>query len=83
MNNPVTTYPSVSSAPFTPLLPANQGIIGADFVNPSVLPTVFFTFTICQLMQRRGKAPPIDPFTAEDKELRFDDWVPILERATT
>ena len=34
-------------------------------------------------MQRRGKAPPVDPFTAEDKELRFDDWVPILERAAT
>ena len=32
-------------------------------------------------MQRRGKAPPIDPFTAEGKEIRFDDWVPTLERA--
>lgn len=31
--------------------------------------------------QRRGKAPPIDPFTGEDNETRFDDWLPTLERA--
>ena len=32
---------------------------------------------------RRGKAPPIDPFTAEDIGITFDDWLPILERAAT
>ena len=31
--------------------------------------------------QRRGKAPPVDSFTAEDPEVRFDDWLPTLERA--
>ena len=31
---------------------------------------------------QRGKAPPIDPFTAEDIRITFDDWLPILERAT-
>ena len=31
---------------------------------------------------RRGKAPPIDPFTAEDIGITFDDWLPILERVT-
>ena len=30
--------------------------------------------------QRRGKAQPVDSFTAEDPEVRFDDWLPILER---
>ena len=30
---------------------------------------------------RCGKAPPIDPFTAEDIGITFDDWLPILERA--
>ena len=30
---------------------------------------------------RRGKAPPIDPFTAEDIGITFDNWLPILERA--
>ena len=32
-------------------------------------------------MQRRDKAPPIDSFTGEDNEIRFDDWLPTLERA--
>ena len=30
---------------------------------------------------QHGKAPPIDPFTAEDIGITFDDWLPILERA--
>ena len=34
-------------------------------------------------VQRRGKAPPIDSFTGEDSEIRFDDWIPTLERAAT
>ena len=32
-------------------------------------------------VQSRGKAPPIDSFTGEDNEIRFDDWLPTLERA--
>jgi hypothetical protein len=31
--------------------------------------------------QRRGKAPPIDPFTGENPELRLVDWLPSLRRA--
>jgi len=31
---------------------------------------------------RRGKAPPVDPFTGESPEMRFDDWLPSLERAS-
>ena len=30
---------------------------------------------------RRGKAPPVDSYTGSDPELRFDDWLPTLERA--
>ena len=30
---------------------------------------------------RRGKAPPVDPFTGEDPEYRLDDWLPTLRRA--
>ena len=30
---------------------------------------------------RKGKAPPVDPFTGEDLEVRLDDWLPSLERA--
>ena len=32
-------------------------------------------------MQCQGKAPPIDPFTGENSEIRFEDWLPTLERA--
>jgi len=30
----------------------------------------------------RGKAPPVDSFTAEDGKITFDDWLPTLERAS-
>ena len=29
---------------------------------------------------RRGKAPPMDAFTGENPEVRFEDWLPTLER---
>ena len=32
-------------------------------------------------VQRCGKAPPVDPFTAENPEIRLNDWPPTLERA--
>ena len=31
--------------------------------------------------RRQGKAPPIDSFTGEDPEMRFEDWLPSLDRA--
>ena len=27
-------------------------------------------------VQRKGKAPPIDQFTGENPEIRFEDWLP-------
>ena len=30
---------------------------------------------------RRGKAPPIDPFTGESPDVLFEDWYPALQRA--
>ena len=30
-----------------------------------------------------GKAPPVDSFTGENPEVRLDDWLPTLERAST
>ena len=32
--------------------------------------------------KRRGKAPPVDAFTGENQEVRLDDWLPALQRAT-
>ena len=31
--------------------------------------------------ERRGKAPPVDSYNGSDPEIRFDDWLPTLERA--
>ena len=33
-------------------------------------------------VRRRGKAPPADMFTGEDPKVRFEDWLPSLQRAT-
>ena len=30
---------------------------------------------------RRGRAPPVDPFTGENPEVRLEDWLPSLQRA--
>ena len=30
---------------------------------------------------RRGKAPPVDPFSGETADLAFEDWLPALQRA--
>ena len=30
---------------------------------------------------RKGRAPPIDQYTGEDADVRFDDWLPYLRRA--
>ena len=30
-----------------------------------------------------GKAPPVDPYTGEDPEVRWEDWLPTFERAAS
>ena len=37
---------------------------------------------IQSMMRRRGKAPPVDSFTGEDPEIRLEDWLPALQRAS-
>ena len=34
------------------------------------------------LPTRRGKAPPVDPFTGEDPAVKLEDWLPILKSAS-
>ena len=31
---------------------------------------------------RKGKAPPVEPFTGEDQAVKLEDWLPILKRAS-
>ena len=73
------THPRVSHSTTTNLMgPTAEGAI----------PTGTFTATAApwgrdHSQYRRGKAPPIDEFTGEDRRITFDDWLPILERAAT
>ena len=32
-----------------------------------------------RLRSRRGKAPPVDPFTGDDIAIQLDEWLPSLE----
>ena len=36
---------------------------------------------LARLRVHHGKAPPVDPFTGEEPDLCFDEWLPSLERA--
>ena len=38
---------------------------------------------VVPVRKRLGKGPPVDPFTGEQVEVRFEDWLPTLERAAT
>ncbi len=35
-----------------------------------------------RVRQRRGRAPPVDPFSGENPELHLEDWLPALQRAS-
>ena len=41
------------------------------------------TTSISESRSRRGKAPPVDPFTGEDLTSTLDDWLPSLHTAAT
>ena len=48
--------------------------LDTSFTAPSLTST---------LVKRRGKAPPVDAYTGENPEIRFEDWLPTLSRAAT
>ena len=66
------TNPTVTSTRTVPLV---------SLTEPPVAPLP--TLLTGSSVQHQGKAPPIDSFTGEDSEIRFDDCLPTLERATT
>lgn len=37
----------------------------------------------CAGVSHRGKAPPVDAYTGENVEVRFEDWLPILDCAVS
>ena len=36
---------------------------------------------VTPLLHQRGKAPPVEPFSAEDMDEHWDEWLPTFERA--
>ena len=80
---PVTTttqilYTLPSSAS---VLSSNEVMTRNRFIDPLTMQAASPYVPSIQHIQRWGKAPPVDPFTAENEEMRFDDWILTLERA--
>ena len=63
------------------MLPFNEVMTRNRAIDPLTMQAASPYVPSIQPIQRRGNAPPVDPFTAENKEMRFDDWIPTLERA--
>lgn len=38
--------------------------------------------TVARAKKHNGKAPPVEFFTGENPEVRVEDWLPVLGRAT-
>ena len=64
---------SLSNTPFINRPISSIGVANCDRIAPDNPVTTL----------SRGKAPPIDSFTAEDITITFDDWLLTLERAAT
>ena len=67
---------SATSTPFAtpPRTNLTRSVLEGDEPNSTILATT---------PARRGKAPPIEPFTGEGPSVHWDDWLPTLERAAT
>ena len=66
-----------AARPHSRTLPAPVG--GSTVTTPVVIASPPVS-TSAVGERRRGKAPPIDPFTGEDLAVRLEDWLPSLER---
>ena len=67
-----------SSSRGSPTPPSHSDL---DDDPPLVPPGDSHSLTVHEPPRRRGKAPPIDQYTGEDPEIRFEDWLPGLQRA--
>ena len=71
--DPLFVNRSTNSTTVSGLVPPST--LPALSVVPSANPLLSMNPPVC----RRGKAPPIDEFTAQDNRVTLDDWLPILE----
>jgi hypothetical protein len=50
--------------------------------HQSTLTPTSTTHVSLPTLKRKGQAPPVEPFSGDNPDLTFDDWLPTLERAT-
>jgi len=85
-NRPTMVASGITGVSTTPLsLPTLMAPSVSTSITPithSYLSSTVPSSSAFTPVQRRGKAPPIDPFTGENPEIRLDDWLPTLERAS-
>ena len=90
--NSSVTLPNPTVTPLNPTVtpPNPMANLAVTPPNPTVTPPISRTTPMLAPpatgggTPRRGKAPPVDPYTGEDPEAnRFEDWLPTLERAST
>ena len=74
----VATDPAVHDPPST--MPTTDPL---PPVRPPASVTPSSSSSSATQPRRWGKAPPVDMFTGDNLELRLEDWLPTLERAST
>ena len=63
--------------------PPTVGMLQANTHQEDCHPCQAGTCQRSSLQSVGEKAPPIDPYTGEDPEVRIDDWLPALKRAVS
>ena len=69
---PASISVSFSTAPISSVIPISVGTVPHVVLGPVPVG-----------VHRRGKAPAVDACTGENTEIRFQDWLPTLDRATS
>ena len=84
-SSPVTVSPNeVTTRVLVPTTTSQPGLSVLSDSTVGDTPGTRPLGTSSDIRNRKGKAPPVDPFTGDPKgELNFDDWLPTLERAAT
>ena len=84
LESSVLSTPAVSMVSNSGTVPSCSqpvSLVSAPVVPQSVVPTPTVDPVTVRGVRKAGKAPPVDPFTSELPDVRFEDWLPTLERA--
>lgn len=70
----LTSVPCVTSSATSSTESSHEGLAAVNSIVSELPPNP--SLPVC----RQGKAPPVDSFMGERPEVRFEDWVPTLDR---